>query len=240
MKRMHQYGLILLAGVAYAALFNDYTLAIIITVIVLGITLTLDGIRDFKQRRNEQMDRPAMMKEITAAAKKFQEEGKANTHGEALKMVKTTGLWAQITEKFKTKTPETKTFTEPTLNVKIEAPPELPTVGQVTQIKAKTTKQNVKTKMTTNKWTFDEEEPATTSDLPVEAINEKGHEYVALVHKILDEGTNNWNTRLDDLQHLQDDMRQILNDLQPCWEEIRAEKKLVSDLARIKRREQLE
>ena len=87
-----------------------------------------------------------------------------------------------------------------------------------------------------NKWAFDEEETPTTQDWPVEVINEKGHEYVALVHKILDEGTNNWNERLADLQHLQEDMKQIVDDLKTCWDEIRAEKKLVTDLARIKRR----
>lgn len=154
------------------------------------------------------IDRSGLMKEVQQVAKQRINEGKATTHKEAYKQMKEEGLWTKLIDKFRTK-------------------PNVPPVEVKTESQKKASKGFP--------WNT-QEESLLSNDTPVEVVNEKGHEYAALVRKLLEEGTTNWENRLTDLDALQEDMEHVVAALKTSYDEIKQEKQLVGHLARLKKR----
>lgn len=221
MKRLHQYGLIILLGTGYAVLFNDYFLPLTVVPLVLLLAIVLDGVRDYKQRRNETMlDRKGMMKEIQGEALKLVNEGKASDHKTALKQLKTSGVWNTILQKFRheDKTAENNTAKKSKEEKTMEKPKNAEKFP----------------------WTFTTPEENNANTIPIEVANEKGREYAALIRAVLDTGTTDWKSRINDLDSLQAEMENVVANLRKSYEEIKQERALVTHLAKLKNKEVLE
>lgn len=215
--RFTEYAIIIAILVTYSAIFKDYFTLIIVTPIILLISISLN-MRADRKRRNEEMtvDRKGLMQEVMAQAKQYRAEDHSLTHNEALRKVKTTGVWDKLMAKFR----------KPTTVNPAKPPPKTPKEAP---------KRGV-----SQGWAFeDDEQPVEDNSTPIAVVNEKGREYAALVKRVLNEGNTNWNLRLEDLTTLQAEMETTVNSLHESWKEIAQERKLVRDIAKLKNRAEL-
>ena len=200
------------------AYFYDLLTAVITWGAYIVLVFAIGIKQERRRNKMEKIDKRVMMQEAQKEVSERVAQGKAKDRKEAMHQMKQDGFWTRLVAKLRGPPLQAKTAEEKVL-------PKEPV------------KEKTSTKMV---WSFGEDYDdlpnLPSDDITVEVAKEKGNEYSALVKNILASGTINWNERVAQLDELKTSIENTVKQLKTSYDEIRHERILVDNLAKLKQK----